>query len=214
MGSHLSVDSRDSLWSARVGENIAVKLSRTIAAGAAAMLLLIGGCSEADVATPAPETTSAEATAEPVPEATMPAPTPEPEAPAPTPEAEATPEPAPAPAALSFDESMVRSYEVNKEHKGGQANAAIVAESTDLEVLKSVGLGCIDHYLQEQKAAFCQVWGSEADYESRDPQGVGDLFCWVYYMGVPLNGGEPTIMDAGPVDYTVSACPGGVRPYV
>lgn len=138
--------------------------------------------------------------------------------PAPTPE-EAAPEEDPAPVEpepepMTFDESMVRSVAVDKEAKGGQANVAVVAESTDVQVLQEVGLGCVDHYLQEQKAAFCHVWGSELDYAARDPQGIGDLMCWVYFIGVPLAGGEPIVTEGGAVGYTVSACPGGVLPYV
>ena len=130
---------------------------------------------------------------------------------APVPDAPPVVAPVPVPA-LEFDLAMVRSNVVNKEGKGGQANVAVVAESTDLELLKQVGLRCVDHFLSEQKAAYCQVWGSEVDYLARDPLGMDEVVCWIYFVGVPLNGGEVQVSESSNITYGLSGCPGGVMP--
>jgi hypothetical protein len=106
-----------------------------------------------------------------------------------------------------FDVTMVRSVEVNKVNKGGQANVQVVAGMTDPDALLDVAKGCVKHYLKEQKAAFCHVWGTEANYAARDPQGVGDLLCWTHYVGVPLVGGDPIVTTSKPYMLQVDGCP-------
>ena len=114
----------------------------------------------------------------------------------------ATPEPA-----LRFDTRMVRSVEVNKATKGGQANVFVVAGLTDPDALLNVANGCVEHYLGEQKAAFCHVWGTEANFAARDPQGVGELLCWTHYVGVPLAGGDPVVTTSKPYMLEIDGCP-------
>ncbi|MBC8988935.1 hypothetical protein [Micromonospora chalcea] len=111
-------------------------------------------------------------------------------------------------AELHFNRSMVRSNEVNKENKGGQANVELVAESTDLKALERVGRECVEAFLKEQKAAFCKVFGNEADYKARDPRRAGDSNCWAWYVGVPLAGGEAVVTEGGEASYVVERCPG------
>ncbi|GAB3177883.1 hypothetical protein GCM10027259_23490 [Micromonospora palomenae] len=77
-------------------------------------------------------------------------------------------QPTTAPTELHFSESMVRSNEVNKQNKGGQANVELVAGSDDLKTLERVGRECVKIFLREQKAAFCKVFGTEADYKARE----------------------------------------------
>jgi hypothetical protein len=113
-----------------------------------------------------------------------------------------TPEPA-----LRFDTRMVRSVEVNKVNKGGQANVFVVAGLTDPDALLDVANGCVEHYLGEQKAAFCHVWGTEANFAARDPQEVGDLLCWTHYVGVPLAGGNPVVTTSKPYMLEIDGCP-------
>jgi hypothetical protein len=102
---------------------------------------------------------------------------------------------------------MVKSVEVNKENKGGQANVHVVAGLTDPGALLDVAQGCVEHYLGEQQAAFCHVWGTEANYAARDPQGVGDLLCWTHYVGVPLTGGDPVVTTSEPYMLEIAGCP-------
>jgi hypothetical protein len=113
-----------------------------------------------------------------------------------------TPEPA-----VRFDMAMVRSVEVNKVNKGGQANVFVVADLTDPEALLEVARGCVKHYLGEQKAAFCHVWATEANFAARDPHGVGDLMCWTHYVGVPLAGGDPVVTTSKPYMLQIDGCP-------
>ncbi len=108
---------------------------------------------------------------------------------------------------VQFTTTMVRSVEVNKQHKGGQANVHVVADVTDADALLDVGHGCVEHYLSEQKAAFCHVWGTEANYGARDPQGVGDLMCWTHYIGVPLSGGDAMVSTSEPYTFQNAGCP-------
>ena len=102
---------------------------------------------------------------------------------------------------------MVRSVEVNKVNKGGQANVHVVAGITDRDAILDVAHGCVEHFLTEQKAAFCHVWGTDANYAARDPQGVGDMLCWTYYIGVPLVGGEPMVTTSEPYSLEIEGCP-------
>ncbi|MFG1833874.1 hypothetical protein [Micromonospora chersina] len=113
-----------------------------------------------------------------------------------------------APPELHFERSMVRSNEVNKENKGGQANVELVAGSNDLKTLERVGRECVEVFLKEQKAAFCKVFGSEADYKARDLRKAGDSNCWAWYVGVPLAGGEAMATEGGEVGYVAERCPG------
>lgn len=113
-----------------------------------------------------------------------------------------TPEPA-----VAFDTAMVKSVEVNKVNKGGQANVLVVAGLTDPDDLLKVANGCVKHYLREQKAAFCHVWATEANFAARDPQGVGDLMCWTHYVGVPLAGGDPVVTTSKPYMLQTDGCP-------
>lgn len=108
---------------------------------------------------------------------------------------------------LEFSTVMVRSVEVNKVNKGGQANVHVVAGFTDAGALLDVANGCVGHYLQEQRAAFCHVWGTEANYQARDPQDVGDMLCWTHYVGVPLNGGDPIVTTFEPHMLEIDGCP-------
>jgi hypothetical protein len=105
---------------------------------------------------------------------------------------------------------MVRQNQVNKKPKGGQANVFVVASSKDVAALEQVGRECVEHLLDEQKAAFCHVWGSDADYDARDPGGAGNLFCWIHYIGVPLNGDNPYVTTTASFEYEIEKCPGGV----
>src|SRR4051794_40061319 len=89
-------------------------------------------------------------------------------------------------AAVELHTTMVKSVEVNKVNNGGQAKVFVVAGLTDPDDLLEVAYGCVKHYLREQKAAFCHVWATEANFAARDPKGVGDLMCWTHYVGVPL----------------------------
>ncbi|MFE9958968.1 hypothetical protein [Micromonospora sp. NPDC005299] len=104
--------------------------------------------------------------------------------------------------------SMVRSNEVNKQNKGGQANVELVAGSNDLKSLERVGRECVKVFLREQKAAFCKVFGTEADYKARDLRKAGDSNCWAWYVGVPLAGGEPMVTEGSEIGYVAEHCPG------
>lgn len=112
------------------------------------------------------------------------------------------------PPELHFSKSMVRSNEVNKQSKGGQANVELVAGSNDLKALERVGRECVEVFLREQKAAFCKVFGTEADYKARDLRKVGDSNCWAWYVGVPLAGGEPGFTEGSEIGYAAERCPG------
>lgn len=99
---------------------------------------------------------------------------------------------------------------VTKQAKGGQANAAVVVESGTKDQLLRVGKGCVDHFLHEFKAAFCYVFGSSKDFSRttwNTDEGLADE-CWIWYLGVPLSGGEYLPMEMGPISY--SHCPGRV----
>ncbi|MDQ1250845.1 MAG: hypothetical protein QG597_5225 [Actinomycetota bacterium] len=109
--------------------------------------------------------------------------------------------------ATSFDLAMVRWTEVVKKNKGGQANVHIVGGVTDYPTLKRLGLECVEHFLGEQKAAYCHVWGTDADYEARDPQNAGDTLCWTHYIGVPLMGGDPSVMAGELFTLKIERCP-------
>lgn len=173
-------------------------LRLTSAAFALLTIALLAGCSgdmadresasEAALTSRSPETATAPPT--------------ESESVATTTSAAATPEPA-----LRFDTTMVRSVEVNKVNKGGQANVFVVAGLTDPDALLDVANSCVEHYLGEQKAAFCHVWGTEANFAARDPQGVGDLLCWTHYVGVPLAGGDPLVTTSKPYMLEIDGCP-------
>lgn len=126
---------------------------------------------------------------------------------APQPTAE---EPVPAPPTLTFDLSMVRDSSVSKVAKGGQADVEIVVGINDMNTLKAVGIQCVDHFLTEQKAAYCRIWASDTDYGARDPEGIGDNRCWMWFLGIPLIGGELQVYETSPSGYTLEGCPGGV----
>jgi hypothetical protein len=119
--------------------------------------------------------------------------------------------PAPAttvPAELHFNKLMVHSNEVNKQNKGGQANVELIAGSNDLKTLERIGRECVNAFLREQKAAFCKVFGTLADYQARDLRKTGDSNCWAWYVGVPLAGGEPIVTEGGEIGYVAERCPG------
>ncbi|MBQ0989359.1 hypothetical protein [Micromonospora sp. H61] len=115
---------------------------------------------------------------------------------------------APAPPELHFSKSMVRSNEVNKQNKGGQANVELVAGSNDLKTLERVGRECVEVFLQEQQAAFCKVFGTEVDYKARDLRRAGDSNCWAWYVGVPLAGGGTMVTEGSDIGYVAERCPG------
>jgi hypothetical protein len=118
-----------------------------------------------------------------------------------------TASPSPTKAELHFTTAMVRANKVNKKYKGGQANVFVVAPSTDVDALERVGRECVEHFLQEQKAAFCHVWGSQANFEARDPRRNDELRCWTHYIGVPLVGGDPYVTTAASYSYKIEGCP-------
>ncbi|PMR62151.1 hypothetical protein C1A38_05300 [Verrucosispora sp. ts21] len=130
--------------------------------------------------------------------------TPSPSAPA----AQSPPRTTALPAELLFSETMVRSHEVNKHNKGGQANVEMVAGTNDLTTLERLGHECVDAFLRQQTAAFCKVFGTDADYRSRDLRKVGDSNCWAFYVGVPLTGGEPIVTAGDEFGYDAERCPG------
>lgn len=183
---------------------------------ALALALILTACGEAD---PEPSETSpsAENSTSPsleVPsdeastaaETTEPAPTP-----TPTPEPSAEPSPEPVEPQPIFEPSMVIATELSKEAKGGQTDAEVVAEGVPFEQLEQVGRECVDHFLGQTKAAFCHVWGSQADYDVSTTILEGYISCWAFHVGVPLNGGDP-IVTKGDISYWVDGCPGGVVP--
>ena len=99
---------------------------------------------------------------------------------------------------------------VTKRAKGGQANAAVVVESGTRDQLLEVGKQCVDHFLGEFKAALCYVFGSPKDFARTNwnaEEGLADE-CWIWYVGVPLAGGDYMPMELGPVSY--ANCPGHV----
>ena len=106
----------------------------------------------------------------------------------------------------------MRENETTKENKGGQSNPFIVAEGVPYEQLEQVALECVEHFLNETKAAFCQVWPTQVDFDARHSISADLLSCWLYYVGVPLNGGDPMIQGPTAVDYHVEGCPGGAVP--
>lgn len=113
-------------------------------------------------------------------------------------------------AASQFDLSMVRDVVVNKESKGGQSNVTVVVEGVGLSGIEEIGLQCVEHYLRETKAAFCQVWGTQADYDARSSIGKDIIACWVLSIGVPINGGDPIVTGSSEFSYRADGCPGGV----
>ncbi|HCT75850.1 MAG TPA: hypothetical protein DGT23_04515 [Micromonosporaceae bacterium] len=78
---------------------------------------------------------------------------------------------------------------MTKQAKGGQTNAEIVAGTNDLLILERIGRECVAAFLRERKAAFCKVFGTQADYQARDPRQTGNSVCWAWLIGVPLSGG-------------------------
>lgn len=111
---------------------------------------------------------------------------------------------------LAFDESMVRTVDVGKENLGGQADIDMVAGSTDYEDIRNAASGCVKFYLDEQKAAYCRVWGPEADYAAK--AGLdGDIVCWIVFTGVPPAGGDRQVTRNPSYLYSFSQCPGGVQ---
>ncbi|WP_204292760.1 hypothetical protein, partial [Micromonospora gifhornensis] len=63
-------------------------------------------------------------------------------------------------------------------------------------------------FLRQQTAAFCKVFGTDADYRSRDLRKVGDSNCWAFFVGVPLAGGEPIVTAGDEFGYDAERCPG------
>ncbi|MFF5224979.1 hypothetical protein [Dactylosporangium sp. NPDC000521] len=108
---------------------------------------------------------------------------------------------------------MVRKMSVTKKVKGGQANAAVVAGGTPAQLLDA-GKGCVDHFRKTYKAAYCYVFGSQADFATttwNDPEGLADK-CWIWYVGIPLAGGDYMPMEMGGISYQQDRCPGKVYP--
>lgn len=174
---------------------------------AAVTLLVLGlaaGCgSEAPEAESAASTSTASTTSAEASPSTSASPTP-------TTSAAPNTSAAPSPPRVRFDVGMVRWVEVNKLNKGGQANVHVVAGLTNTGALLEVAEGCVEHYLDEEKAAFCHVWGTEANYAARDPRGAGDLLCWTHYVGVPLAGGDPVVTTSASYSYEIEGCPDAV----
>lgn len=130
----------------------------------------------------------------------------------------AAPTPAPAsssaaPAGPRFGPDMVRKMLVTKKAKGGQANAVVVASGTPTQLL-DVGKGCVEHFRRTYKAAFCYVFGSQADFAVttwNEQEGLVDK-CWIWYVGIPLAGGDYMPMEMGGISYQQDRCPGKVYP--
>ncbi|GAA0403691.1 hypothetical protein GCM10009541_53550 [Micromonospora gifhornensis] len=52
------------------------------------------------------------------------------------------------------------------------------------------------------------MFGTDADYRSRDLRKVGDSNCWAFFVGVPLAGGEPIVTAGDEFGYDAERCPG------
>lgn len=174
----------------------------TTVASAAALLLLTASCGDDGT------TSSAERTSEAPTDSTSESTTTTATAPPTTEPSPTTVEPTQT--AVAFDVSMVQSVEINKVNKGGQANVQLIVGTASREDALAVAEGCVEHYLQEQKAAFCHVWSTQANFDARDPAGVGDLMCWTYYVGVPLSGGDPVVTETRPYTFNTSGCPDSI----
>lgn len=166
-----------------------------------------GGADDASLATATPTPTASSSIAP----SAMPSPSASPSTTAmttsSTPSLTVPAEPPPSATPAEFDVAMVRSNEINKVDKGGQANVHVVAGLLDTQALLDVANGCVQHYLTEQQAAFCHVWATEANYAARDPENVGDLLCWTHYVGVPLAGGPPLVTTSESYELEVWSCP-------
>ncbi|PBC38121.1 hypothetical protein CJ178_29480 [Rhodococcus sp. ACPA4] len=124
------------------------------------------------------------------------------------------------PAAARFDESMVRAIGISKENKGSQSNVRFVGGNDDLAVLKILTEQCVDHYLEQTKAAYCYAYGSDKDYELKTFDWTpefdttaygGSRPCWTHYSGQPLAGRDSrTSSETSGISYVVADCPGSV----
>jgi hypothetical protein len=102
---------------------------------------------------------------------------------------------------------------VTKQAKGGQANAAAVASGTSAPLL-DLGKGCVDYFRRAYKAAFCYMFGSQADFATttwNDQEGLADK-CWIWYVGIPLAGGDYMSIEMGGISYQQDRCPGKEYP--
>lgn len=98
-----------------------------------------------------------------------------------------------------FSDDMVRAKGKTKRNNGGQANVRFVAGTSNPDELSYLTEQCIDHFLEEEDAAFCYGYKSDEDYDVKDedwtPASDEDVWggarpCWATYGGQPLSGRE------------------------
>jgi hypothetical protein len=115
---------------------------------------------------------------------------------------------------------MVRAHGVTKTDNGGQSNIRFVGGTDSVDVLADLTEQCIDHYLEQTKAAYCYAYGSDIDYELKTfdwaPEFDESAFggsrpCWVYHGGQPISGAQDrgVKMTSG-IEYLLANCPGTI----
>lgn len=127
----------------------------------------------------------------------------------------------PAAAGVQFLPSMVRAKGVTKEAKGGQTNVRFVAESQDATKVEALTHECVRYFVRETRAAYCYGYGTQADYDKKEPNWTpefdetvfgGSRPCWVVQAGQSLDGDRPeTVAGPNPASYQIAQCPGDVK---
>lgn len=167
-----------------------------------AVLLVLGGVINA-LSTPSSDTQRTAASGTPQPAATT-----------------AAAAPTTVPAANVFSESMVQAHGVTKDDKGGQSNVRFVAGTDDPARIQDLQRQCVQHYLQDTKAAYCYGYANDADYALTTVEWTpefdesiygGGRPCWIAYGGQPVAGPPGTETTKSVLEYRTLGCPGGVR---
>lgn len=115
---------------------------------------------------------------------------------------------------------MVRVQGITKDAKGGQSNVRFVAGTEDPAQIEDLQRQCVQHYLQDTKAAYCYGYANDADYALTTVEWApefdesiygGGRPCWIAYGGQPVAGPPGTERTKSALEYQTLGCPGGVR---